>query len=131
MSFAPFFVLIALAAAGNPAPEDARYVLHLADGRIVRAEVRVEPTGYSVRKGTEWTLIPSAEVLRATPLREVEQRLAAMRKSSAPGAPARVEVAHAALGEGCSTTRSRRSTSSRAIRTRPPRARSWRGLRWR
>lgn len=100
MSFAPFVVLIALAAAGNPAPEDARYVLHLADGRIVRGEVRVEPTGYSVRKGAEWTLIPSAEVLRATPLREVEQRLAAMRKSSAPGAPARVEVAHAALAEG-------------------------------
>ncbi|MCY2960814.1 MAG: HEAT repeat domain-containing protein [Planctomycetota bacterium] len=100
MSFAPFVVLLALAAGGSPAPEDPRYVLHLADGRIVRAEVRIEPAGYSVRKGAEWTLIPSADVLRATPLREVEQRLAEMRKASASGDPARVEVAHAALGEG-------------------------------
>lgn len=100
MNLAAFLLVAALGPAESPAPKDVRMVLHLADGRVVRAETRVEPTGYSVRSGKDWNWIPADQVLRAATLRDVLERLRALSASSVPGDPARVEVAHFALGEG-------------------------------
>jgi len=100
MSLAACLLAIGLVSGENPPGPDRRLVLHLADGRVLRAQVRVEEGGYAVHRGGEWIRIPVGDVLRATPQRAVEQRLAELQKSSAPGDPARVEVAHAAFAEG-------------------------------
>lgn len=100
MSFPSLLLLLALASPGDPSSEDRRYVLHLADGRVLRVEARAEPSGWSIRNGSTWALIASQDVVRATPQRVIDEQLAAMRKDSASGDPVRVEVARAALREG-------------------------------
>ncbi len=104
MSLAPLvlaaLVLVTPSREEVTAAKRERTVFHLTDGRVVCADAKIGAGGYSVRSGSEWTWVPNEAVLRATPEREVRRVLNDMRKASAVGDPARVEVAHAALREG-------------------------------